>query len=543
MSSASTSTTDEEKLQEAIQEVVRSPSRKKLVVAGPGTGKTTLFGELLDDVGGSAREKLILTFINALKDDLESSFADRATVRTLHGYCIGLLHGYTSLRGDLSEDFRCVPGLAHLIKSDWKFIEGTEAPQFVLAMRHLDSDGGISFYLARGDYYDAVYRVCIALESGAGALDAYRLVMVDEYQDFNDMEATIIWFLSQTSPIVIVGDDDQALYSRLRSATWDHIRSLYDGGEFDVFELPYCLRCPEVVVGAVNDILQRAQQIDKLQERIDKPYWHFAPYKGEDSAKYPAIAVIETTVQSKKVNYMGRFIQQAITEIPQDEIDEAVAKGFPAALVISPMPYRGQIAEYLESAGYVLTTRRDPGDPLDRERGLELLHEDPDCSVGWRILLECDQPEFTRDAILATADRSLPLVETLDDAYRETVLEQASTWQPVEEAPEGARAVASTDRAIPITVTSFEGAKGLSGQHVYVAGLHDGELPRDPASIDDLEICKFVVALTRTRKKCTLLHADRFGEKWLKPSVFISWIRKSRLQRFKVDKRYWRAQG
>ena len=94
-----------------------------------------------------------------------------------------------------------------------------------------------------------------------------------------------------------------------------------------------------------------------------------------------------------------------------------------------------------------------------------------------------------------------------------------------------------------VQVTSFEGAKGLSAQHVFIAGLHNGDLPRDPAAIQDLEVCKFVVGLTRTRKKCTLIHTGRFANKWKSPSTFISWIGKERLEFVKVDKAYWKNVG
>ena len=70
-------------------------------------------------------------------------------------------------------------------------------------------------------------------------------------------------------------------------------------------------------------------------------------------------------------------------------------------------------------------------------------------------------------------------------------------------------------------MTSFEGAKGLSAQHMYIIGLNNGELPHDPDSIKDLEICKFVVGLTRTRKKCTLIHTGNFAGTWKMPSSFI----------------------
>jgi len=92
-------------------------------------------------------------------------------------------------------------------------------------------------------------------------------------------------------------------------------------------------------------------------------------------------------------------------------------------------------------------------------------------------------------------------------------------------------------------VTSFEGAKGLSAQHVFIAGLHDGEIPRKPDRVQDLEICKFVVGLTRTRKKCSLIYTRHFAGQWKSPSSFISWINRRRLEPIKVDAAYWRTRA
>jgi GTPase SAR1 family protein len=73
-------------LDEAIERILASKSLKRLVVAGPGAGKTTVFRKLLDGSAGNADDRLVLTFINNLKADLEGSLGDAAGVFTLHGY-------------------------------------------------------------------------------------------------------------------------------------------------------------------------------------------------------------------------------------------------------------------------------------------------------------------------------------------------------------------------------------------------------------------------------------------------------------------------
>jgi superfamily I DNA/RNA helicase len=538
---------EEIELRAAIEAVLSSPSHKKLVIAGPGTGKTTLFKQLLELAAEEPGQRIVLTFINNLKNDLENDLGGLAQVFTLHSYCLGLLHRNPALRGSLSPDFRCCPGLASLIVEDWELIKRSNAPRFVGEMRSLSEENQIPFYLARGEYYDAVdfddtvYRAYEGLSSGRATPDSYDLVLIDEYQDFNALEAGVIDALAERNPILIAGDDDQALYSQLRDASWDHIRLLSKTGEYAVFMLPFCMRCPKVVVDAVNDVLTKAEELDKLEGRIGKPYKHFPPAKGADSAKYPKIAHVETSVQRQNANYMGRYLAHVIAQIPADEIEEATRAGYPVALVIVAQPYRDQIVSYLEGAGYVVDTRRDSDSRLNREAGLSILKVDRAANLGWRIVLGADAPSLLRDAVVATAGGTTRLVDLLPDEYRESVLAEVDAYEPTEEVEADAETSSSAD--VPtVRVTSFEGAKGLSAQHVYIAGLHNGELPRDPASIKDLEICKFVVGLTRTRKKCTLIRTRNFAGNFKSPSSFISWIDRARLEFINVNAQYWKQQ-
>jgi superfamily I DNA/RNA helicase len=230
------------------------------------------------------------------------------------------------------------------------------------------------------------------LSSGLATPETYSLVLIDEYQDFNALEAGIIDVLAAYSPILIAGDDDQALYSQLRDASWEHIRLLSKAGEYEVFMLPFCMRCPRVVVDAVNDVLVKAEELNKLEGRIEKPYKHFPPAKDADSTKYPKIAHVETSVQRHDANYMGRYLAQAIRTIPADEIEASARGAYPAALVIVAQPYRDQIVSHLKGAGYIIRTRRDSGSRLSREAGLSILKEDRGSNLGWRIVLAGDTP-------------------------------------------------------------------------------------------------------------------------------------------------------
>jgi ATP-dependent DNA helicase UvrD/PcrA len=535
---------EEAELQEAVRQIVESKSIKKLIVAGPGAGKTTLFKELLKVNSGGRDDRLVLTFINTLKSDLEAQLSDSAKVFTLHGYCFGLLHRKEKLRDGLSSEFRCEPGLARLIRSDWMHICESEAPHLVLQMRQLEKTKDLEFYLARGNYYDAVdfddcvFRVHKGITEGRDAMDEYKLVLIDEYQDFNALEAGIVDLLGDKSPIVIAGDDDQALYSQLRDASWDHIRSLHIGGKFTVFELPFCLHCPKVVVDAVNDVIIQAQELRKLEGRIKKPYKYFAPAKGKDSETYPKIALVRTSVQREKLNYMGRYIADAIRQIPKNEIEAAANGGYPAALVIAARPYRGQIIACLREHNFPILIKEDGEDMLDRARGLAILNENDKSNLGWRIVIEAEEKKFAAGLVAKTAEMDRPMVDVIPRKFREEILAETKQIESVSKGNEEDRQLSET--ASMIKVTSFEGAKGFSAQHVFIAGLHNGEIPGDPNNVRDLEICKFVVGLTRTRKRCYLIHTGRFGDQQKRPCLFISWIEDSRFDRIEINAGSWK---
>ncbi|MGH7381734.1 MAG: UvrD-helicase domain-containing protein [Candidatus Methylomirabilales bacterium] len=535
----------EKELQEALERILKSSSRKKLVVAGPGTGKTHLFKTLLEPVPEDPQRRLVLTFINNLKLDLEQNLAGLASVFTLHGYCQSLLRRQSRLRMGLTRDFRCLPRMASIVKTDWEYIRGGEAPPFVDLMRNLENDDRTQFYLARGNYYnavdfdDSVFRVHRALIETAGQVDEYDLVLIDEYQDFNRMEAALIDLLASTNPILIAGDDDQALYSQLRGASWEFIRRLHRAGEYEVFPLPFCLRSPQVIVDATNDIISAARQERRLKGRIEKPFRHYEPAKGKDSKRYPKISLVITSVQRPNANYFGRYIEEAIKKVPEEEVKEAVEKGYPVALIIGSNPYRKQVVDYLRKQGWQVDTGRDRQVKLSRADGLEILKGAPESNLGWRVLLEVDRPSFAATSIRATAASGEALIAKILEDYRTKVLEEARAYEP--EGDSGARE-SKQEAGATVKATTYEGAKGLSAQHVFIIGVHEGEFPRDSKNVQDLEICRFIVGLTRTRKKCTLVYTKYFGDKLKRPSVFLSWIRPGRYQVTKVDATYWKKE-
>jgi superfamily I DNA/RNA helicase len=538
----------EDQLREAVDRILQSTSRKKLLVAGPGTGKTTVFRKLLEASRGNSDTRLVLTFINNLKEDLGRSLSDLAKTSTLHGYCQSLLHRRGAVRIGLTGEFRCLPGLASLIKDDWGYLRGEPVPHFVDQMRALKIGEDLEFYLVRGNYYDAVdfddsvFRVYRRLEESQDQIETFDLVLIDEYQDFNRMEAEFIELLSLRSPIVIAGDDDQALYSQLRGSSWDFIRSLHRGDEYEKFVLPFCMRCPEVIVGAVNDVIEKAQQLKKLAGRIAKPYLHFEPLKGRDSKRYPHIDLVWTTVQRGNANYFGRYIEKAISQIPQNEFEEAAKKNEPAVLIIGSIQYLRQIVDYLRTHGHAVSTKGDQSNKLEKADGYRLLSENPTSNLGWRLMLEFEDKDLRGSIIRQAAKAACPLSEALPSEVGSRILTQTQIWAQNERKNEQKVQDLQNKPAdqVVIKATSFEGSKGMSAQHVFIVGMHENELPHDSANIKDIEICRFVVGLTRAKKKCSLLYTSRFADQEKHASPFLSWIKSKRYKPVRVNANFWR---
>lgn len=530
-----------------VETVIRSAAARRLVIAGPGTGKTYLFRRVLETEPGDPDHRLILTFLNNLAGELERELGHLTRVYTFHAHSHLLLRRHRELRGNLRAGFRYFPKLVHLIKADWEATRRSEAPKFVALIRNLEHGPPLDFCLERGDYYqavsydDSVYRVHQALAAHPQSVPQYDFVLVDEYQDFNRLEVALIELYAARSRVLIVGDDDQALYSQLRGSDPRFIRELYRRGDYETFPLPYCMRCTEVIVGAVSDVVEGARAAGSLGERIEKPYLFYLPAKQADSRTYPRIRLVETTVQRLGAgNYFARYIAEKIEEIPAEEIQQSRAEGFPTVLVIASNPYRWQIVEYLRLQRYTVETAEDREPPeLERVDAFRILREEPESNLGWRILLETDRPAEAEELIAHSVRDGVELVRALPREFREAALREAEASREEAAAlPE----VAPEDLDRPsIWATSFEGAKGLSAQHVFIAGIHDRELPRNPRNIQDLEVCKFLVALTRTRKQCHVMYTRRFGNVPRRASVFIRWLGENRLHRIRVDKNYWRV--
>ncbi len=556
--------------------ILNSPAKKKIIVAGAGTGKTFTFQELLKGKNGNA---LALTFINNLADDLENELEGLAKSQTFHGYCIMLLH--RTPFGGIDAGFHIFPKLPKIIKSDEQILFGRKESHFEEAFQCLiEDDGHIDFYINRANFYnavgfnDSVYRMLQYFKSGSGEPPRYEQVVIDEFQDFNRLEVAFLEEMEKVNPILVVGDDDQAIYDR-KNASPDFIREKAKDPDYERFELPYCSRCTEVIVNAVDDVITHAKANGNLTDRVDKKYTCYLPKKLQDCINYPKIVHAICSVHTKKSPYISMFIEREIQKIPREEIDMANKEDYPCVLIIGPKYYLSQINDFLVNNGYKVDYEEKKKDNnLHILDGYEILLKDVEPNLGWRIILEFDEVENMNDIIGKTHTDQVDIVEQLPEGYRckhekvidllnhlkentasieeknelkkiiDLDLNEIKTRLVIKEEDENDKTQKTDSQGNTqpsIKLTTYHGSKGLSGGFVFIVGLNDETFPRTPGSPSDYEVCQFIVALTRARKKCYLISNKRFGGNgWLRHSTFIDWIDDSKLSVDEVNKEYFK---
>ena len=129
--------------QSCVDAVVSSAARNKVVVSGPGTGKTYLFRKVLTDKNNT----LTLTFVNALVEDLSLELFGLSEVRTLHAFARRQLAKATK------KTVQIFPKLSAVIRKDAAVLLCKKINFDVLFNNNTDPDEQMEFYRRRKDHY------------------------------------------------------------------------------------------------------------------------------------------------------------------------------------------------------------------------------------------------------------------------------------------------------------------------------------------------------------------------------------------------------
>ena len=288
------------------------PSRHARILAGPGTGKSATVIRLILRLGDERKRSRLLTFTRAATNELKEKLAEHPEEldppSTVHSFAISTLLANPGASG-LPQPIRIVDDwewkelvrvhLATLIgstvrlvdraraemSSNWESLEEFEDSNLTEDVRNRFSGGWEQHRRIFGYSLlsELPFRLLRALEDHDDLdLGQWDVLVVDEYQDLNQCDLSVLKQITNRGRILIgAGDDDQSIYS-FRRAHPNGIRRFVEDdypGASD-YALSVSQRC-------ATSILQWARHvIEGLPGRQPRPSLTAAPHCLSGEARY-----------------------------------------------------------------------------------------------------------------------------------------------------------------------------------------------------------------------------------------------------------------
>ncbi|MBK6801732.1 MAG: UvrD-helicase domain-containing protein [Novosphingobium sp.] len=439
------------------------------------------------------------------------------------------------------------------------------------------------------DFGDLLLHMLNVLRQHRDVLEQYqqrfKYVMVDEYQDTNQVQYLWLRLLAQPRHnICVVGDDDQSIYSWRGAEVANILRFEKDFPGAKVIRLEQNYRSTPDILAAASGL------IDANSERLGKTLWTEA--SGGDKVR--VIGVWDGPEEARRIGDEAERLEREGAPLSRVAIlvraqfqtreleDRFIAIGLPYKIVGGFRFY--ERAEIRDALAYLRLVSQ-PSDDLAFERiyntpkrglgdkTLEKLHRHARArgvplSLAAVEIVDTDElPARARNTLLALmrdVARWRDLAKTASPAeLARTVLEEsgytaalqaeksAESAGRLENLAELARAMEeyetlgdflehvslvmdneARDGAEKLTIMTIHAAKGLEFDHVFLPGWEEGVFPSqramDEGGLRSLEEERRLayVAITRARRRCTILHAAnrRIYGQWTSsiPSRFIS---------------------
>lgn len=546
--------------------IAENDSNKMLIVAGPGSGKSHLFMSRIHSWISSHPKSWIhvASFVRKLIIDLQNDLErlddaerQRVQVSTLHRLARSIVE-----RNHGTVDTTFGPHIAMIGGRPWQqmvwgdtlaMADEDEALPF-REFEHQFHDNDLSdeppwpgvraaylqlcvFYNAIG-FADSIIHATQAVGENPELVDR-DLWIFDEFQDFNrSEEAFIDVCTTNATSVLLAGDDDQALYQRLKFSHPEIIRGYYKDSEYSNAMLPYCSRCGFHITKVASAFLARHQESGSIRKVL------LPLVVDEDKDR---VQVVACAHPASVATYIERFAGEHRDAIEKRRrlIEEGTAKD-PYLLILSfanDLGYLGHeraqrihdVVDAYKSASL------SPGPDYDRVR-LYLRHAQvptdnftlrkvlflegvPDGQVhdvlrgamgNHRTLAEEGREQFeaARQKCAAVAsvvlnqdstpqDKADSLVELLPIEDRDRLAEDLEN-HPLDESGNQDDEPQLVSAVSAVELLTMTGSKGLSADHVIIIGCD--QLNMAPATPQ-----VFFVAMTRARKSLHLITSLRAG--------------------------------
>ena len=514
-----------------ILELIKQPDKNLFIgLAGPGTGKTHTFRRIADSHDFQNKKILILSFIKKLIADLSANFESykNVDVMTLHAFA-----GRQFTSACLEKD------LDHIISEDNFFLAGNTVDYETLFHNNKLTNRELKFYENRKNFYrhqdelysfnSIVHAVSLLFKKDESKIPEYDLILIDEFQDFNQLEWRLIELLNKKTKVILVGDDNQALYHSFRKSKPELIRALFDREDTQEFTLDYCYRCPRVIVTAVNSLIVNAKHKGYLKDNRIKEFKYpekRTDDKNEISEKYNKIDFLAPIPGNKLIyhikkqilidardNKTGRILIIAPFYLRQNIYDGLIKEGFNVvefALFSGEEKNKFKHRDLVETFN-ILILRKTDNLALRKILNLYLKKEElkgvllrssKENKKLWSCLERDIRLRIENDINIFKKARAGKL--QLNYSELERFNELFNLKNIFSRMLKGFRSVKRG--AIEVELVTVMKSKGLSADFVYYVGIDDRNLfDREKEGITDQQLCEFLVGITRAEKKLTLI--------------------------------------
>lgn len=493
-------------LDEFQRQAVKNETPQLLIVAGPGSGKTTVLTKrlayMISEKNIPADNCLAITFTRKaageMKERLSKLLGEKSAglnIHTFHSLCFAILkENYETL--GLSKDFRVIS------KEEKSLYKSDEIPENLL------------------EFDDLITLTLKLFNENPDILNRYKnrfqYVSVDEYQDIDENQYELIKLLVPSDGnILAIGDPNQAIYGfRGGSAKFfNNFKTDYPNAE--IISLKNNYRSTNTIVDASNQMIDSFNIISKYDKSHEKITIHTAP---TDKAEAEFIV---STIENMIGGHSFFSIDSERSE--------------------------GQEGDYSFSDFAILYRTSAQLKPV-----LEALQRSGMPYVKLSNDLLCENKHIRN--LLQSLSVELPVKEQLvnpsgeiDDYIFKFLINLAEKFPTKEEFIHEVSLLTEADtldeRADRISLMTLHASKGLEFKCVFIAGLEDGIIPFYRAKTEDeLEEEKrlLYVGMTRAEERLFLSRAiKRFWlgkSEHLLPSPFLQKIEDDLLNLSKFER-------
>ena len=499
-------------LDEFQQKAVESAHNQLLIIAGPGSGKTTVLTQriahLISDKNIAPQNCLAITFTRKAAQEMRERLAkiseEKAkllNIHTFHSLCFSILKENYE-RAGLSQDFTVMSEQEKALHNDEKILEN-----------------------ALG-FDDLIQLSVKLLTENEDILNLYRnrfqYNFVDEYQDIDENQYKLIRLLvPENGNIFVIGDPNQAIYGFRGGDAKFFNNFTEDYPSTQIINLKNNYRSTNCIVDASNQMINSFNIISMYDKPHEKITIHTAP---SDKAEAEFVA---STIE----NLIGGHSFFSL-DSQRSEGQESNYSFSDFAILYRTSSQLPLIIEAVKRTGMPFVNLSN--DLLCEKKAIRsfLNNLKDDKSVSEQFEASYDKlAEETDEYILNYLQNIAKIHNNKNEFIHEvSFLTEADTLDK---------------RSDRITLMTLHSAKGLEFKCVFIVGLENDILPlyraKEPQEIEE-ERRLLYVGMTRAKERLFLSHALK--RKWLgtyknlQISPFLEKIKDDLLKLSKFEKVY-----